>query len=88
MVTKSITVEITFEEDQDLTTATATMQAPNGSTLRAHGRARRNPTDPPAPKIGEEVASARAFSQLAYELLETAATDIEDSLHKPAHLRV
>lgn len=86
MITKSLTVEVSLEEDQDLTIATATMTAPNGTTIRGRGRARRNPADPPAPKIGEEVASARAFSQLAYELLETAAADIEASVHRPVHL--
>jgi Domain of unknown function (DUF1876) len=87
MITKTLNVELTFEEDMDVTTATATMTASDGRVIRGYGRARRNPADPPSPSIGEEVASARAFSQLAYELLDTAASDIEDALHKPAHLR-
>ena len=44
---------------------------------RARGRARRNPSDPQRPLIGEEVAAARALESLAVQLRRVAEHDIE-----------
>ena len=41
------------------------------------GRARRNPTDPPAPLVGEELAIARALQDLSSQLIEAAQAKIE-----------
>lgn len=71
------TVAINFDEDPDQTTATAVLRTPAGQELRGLGHARRNPHDRPMPRIGEEVAGARAMSNLAHELLEYAAREIE-----------
>ena len=49
------------------------------------GRARRNPTDPAIPQIGEELASARALADLSHRLVEAAATAIEAFEGKPVH---
>ena len=46
----------------------------------------RNPADPAQPQIGEEIAAARALSDLVHQLLDKAAAEIEDVTHKPAHL--
>jgi Domain of unknown function (DUF1876) len=72
----SWTVEIIFSEDEDKTRADATL---NGSSdcLQGWGRARRNPLDPEMPAVGEEIAAARALSDLAHHLLEQAAHRIE-----------
>ena len=59
-----------------------------GVELRARGTARRNPDDPAQPQIGEEIAAARALSDLVHQLLDKAATQIEEATHKPAHLSV
>ena len=70
------TVEIEFTEDEDKTRADAVLRgAP--ADLRGWGRARRNPTDPDMPSIGEEVAAARALADLSHHLLDQAAHRIE-----------
>ncbi len=81
-------IELTFDEDDIRTDATARLQLPDGAELQAHGHARRNPADPARPKIGEEIASARALSDLVHQLLEKAAGEIEEVTHEPAHLHV
>jgi hypothetical protein len=43
----------------------------------ARGRARRNPRDPNVPVVGEELAAARALSDLSHQLLHAAAERIE-----------
>lgn len=81
-------IELTFDEDDIRTDATARLQLPDGAELQAQGHARRNPADPARPKIGEEIASARALSDLVHQLLEKAAGEIEEVTHEPAHLHV
>ena len=46
-------------------------------TLSGEGRSRRNPTDPTVPRIGEELAAARALHDLANHLTEDAWGMIE-----------
>ena len=82
----SWTIELSFDEDDRRTTATATLAVPGSPELRGHGYARRNPEDRPVSFIGEEVAAARALSNLAHELLERAASDIESSTHNRTDL--
>jgi Domain of unknown function (DUF1876) len=79
--TTSWTIELRFDEDEDRTVATAVLRLPSGREVTGHGRSRRNPHDRPAPRIGEEIAGARALSNLANELLEVAATEIERNVH-------
>jgi hypothetical protein len=79
-------VEIQFEEDESLTSAASLLQLPEGKQLQGRGQARRNPADPAQPQIGEEIAAARALSDLVHQLLDKAAAEIEDVTHKPAHL--
>ncbi|MGH3712860.1 MAG: DUF1876 domain-containing protein [Micromonosporaceae bacterium] len=76
------TIDLAFEEDADHTTATALVTTPAGQQLRGSGQARRNPHDRPVPRIGEEVAGARALSNLAHELLEYAAREIESNVRR------
>jgi uncharacterized protein DUF1876 len=70
------TIEILFTEDEDRTQAEAQLQA-RGRTLHGLGRARRNPIDPDVPAIGEELAAARALSDLMNQLVHLAAQTIE-----------
>jgi len=70
-------IEITFEEDGDHTEARATV-ALRGTTFTGWGRARRNPDDPLVPMVGEELAAARALSDLAHKLVEAAAELISE----------
>jgi hypothetical protein len=50
------------------------------------GQARRNPADPDVPRIGAEVAAARALIRLGHHLLGAAENDIEDIEHHPVHI--
>ncbi len=79
-------VEVQFEEDETLTAAAAMLRLKDGAELQGRGQARRNPADPAQPQIGEEIAAARALSDLVHQLLDKAAAEIEDVTHKPAHL--
>jgi uncharacterized protein DUF1876 len=83
--TATWTVEMRFEENTDHTQAIATLRTPAGRSVYGHGRSRRNPIDRPVVRIGEEVAGARALSNLAHELLEYAAGEIETNAHGSAH---
>jgi Rv2632c-like len=76
------TIELRFEEDPDRTHAMAVLRTPAGRELHGHGQARRNPVDRPQSRIGEEVAGARALSNLAHELLEYAAGEIETNVRR------
>lgn len=80
-MTKTLMVELRFEEDVDFTRATASMRLPNGRLMVAEGQARRNPVDRPRASIGEEMAGARALSGLAHRLLEAAADEVEANVH-------
>jgi len=70
-------VEILLDETTDQTEAEAVLVV-DGERYAGWGRARRNPTDPAVPRIGEELASARALSDLAHKLLDAAAASIEE----------
>lgn len=70
------TVEVLIQETSDKTDAEAVLEI-GGERYAGWGRARRNPADPQVPKIGDELAAARALSDLAHKLLEAAAHAIE-----------
>lgn len=59
---------------------------PDHEDLVGEGLARRNPQDTEVPVIGDELATARALSDLSHRLLDAAATDIERRTHRPAYL--
>lgn len=82
MLTANWTVDVRFEEDPSHTIATATLRTPSGRELRGTGRARRNPTDRPVASIGEEIACARAMSQLTHALLDYSADEIEMNVRR------
>ncbi len=78
-------VEISLHEEDRDTRAEARL-AKEGIGLAGHGLARRNPDDQEVTQIGEEIAAARALSDLAHQLLNHAAEQIEEITHKRAHL--
>jgi len=80
-------VEISFHEDDGKTRADALLTK-EGLGMVGHGMARRNPEDPEVAQIGEEIAAARALSDLAHQLLSDAAEQIEDTTHQRAQLRL
>lgn len=75
-------VEVSLRETEGVSTADATLHRGDRAPLRASGSARLNPSDRDVPEIGFELATARAVSSLAHELLEATANDIRDSTHE------
>ena len=64
---KAFTVDLDVLEEGNTTGATARLVI-GGEEFVASGTARRNPQDPDMPKIGDELAVARALLLLAREL--------------------
>jgi hypothetical protein len=79
-------IELTFAEDGDHTNALAWVVI-RGATFTGSGRARRNPVDVNLPMIGEELAAARALSDLAHRLVEAATEAISEREGQPVHLQ-
>ncbi|MEV4557649.1 DUF1876 domain-containing protein [Kitasatospora sp. NPDC049285] len=79
-------VDLNFDEDESRTTCTAKLSGFSAPGAEGTGTARRNPTDDADSVIGEELAAARACSDLAHQLIGQAATGIENRTHNPAHL--
>lgn len=69
-------IEVSLTEDSQSTRADAVLEV-GDRMFRGHGQARRNPVDPDVPRIGEELATARALSDLSHQLLHAAAGAIE-----------
>ena len=78
-------VEILLHDEEGETRAEARL-TPGGAEVTGHGLARRNPNDQEVTQIGEEIAAARALSDLAHQLLGDAAGQIEGVTHQRAHL--
>lgn len=78
---KRWTVDIFIDEhdDERRTYAEARLHAGDRSGLRGIGRAHRHPGDPEVPEIGDEVAAARALTELSHRLLWVAAEDIRQA---------
>ena len=83
---KHWTIDIHIDEHENRTRAMARLRARDTSKLVGTGLARLNPADTNVPEIGDELAVTRALADLAHQLIETTATDIEAVTHKPAHL--
>ena len=85
MTVDSWQVEISIHEDGGRPRAEARLTK-DGAGMVGHGLARRNPDDQEVTQIGEEIAAARALSDLAHQLLSDAAGQIEGITHERAHL--
>lgn len=86
MAEKSWSVNIVIDEHENQTRARAELKAEGKQDLAGTGLARLNPTDTDVPAIGDELAAARALADLAHQLIEATAADIEKSTHKPSQL--
>jgi hypothetical protein len=76
-------VSIVFTEDgDDRTRADAVLDLAN-QRFHGFGRAKRAPEDPSVPVIGQDLAAARALSDLAHQLLHAAAARIESREGRP-----
>jgi hypothetical protein len=76
---KHWTVDIYIDEhdDERRTYAEARLHTGDRTRLRGIGWAYRHPRDREVPEIGDELAAARALSELSHGLLTAAAEDIE-----------
>ncbi len=71
-------VEVAFTEDDDThTRADAVLELPD-QRFHGWGRAKRTSGDPGVPIVGEELAAARALADVGHQLLQAAASRIED----------
>ena len=80
-------VEIMVGEDEGRTYAEARLHTEVGDQLVGVGRAKLNPNDNDVPEIGDEIAVARALTDLGHRLLITAAMDLERVTSKPVRLK-
>jgi hypothetical protein len=78
-------VEVLITERHDETEAKAVVEF-RGERIGGWGRARRSAGDPSVPRIGEELATARALTDLAHQLVENAAAEIEAFEHRPVRV--
>jgi hypothetical protein len=83
--TKMWVAEILLEESDDQTDATVTLRTGDSECV-ARGTAHRNPRDPNVPRIGEELATARALSELSGKLLQESARILEQAIGHPVEL--
>lgn len=82
---KKWSISVDIDEHDGRTRAVARLDIGKGEHLTGVGLARLNPADPDVPQIGDELAVARALSELTHRLFEATATDIEHSTHQ--HVR-
>lgn len=87
VITDTWSVDIFIGERDGQTHAEARLHTGDRTHLVGTGTARLNPKDHDVPEIGEELAAARALSELAHHLLAAAADDIEGVTHEKATLQ-
>ncbi|MCP2261467.1 protein of unknown function (DUF1876) [Streptoalloteichus tenebrarius] len=75
-------VQINISEVDRMTRVEARLSGKDSEELVGQGTARCNPADENVPSIGDELATARALSDLAHQLLHAAAKDIEAHTHE------
>lgn len=80
-------MHVVFTENDDATRADVVLDL-SGHHYHGWGRARRCPTDPDIPRIGEEIAAARALNRLARQLLDAAAGEIGELEGHPVWVRI
>ncbi|MBV8996077.1 MAG: DUF1876 domain-containing protein [Pseudonocardiales bacterium] len=86
IASKRWTVEIQIDEHEGRTRALARLHNRDETGRVGLGLARLNPADRDVPEIGDELAVARALSDLGHQLLDAAAGDIEQMTHQPVRL--
>jgi hypothetical protein len=69
-------VSIAFTEEAERTRADAVLELAD-QRFHGFGQAKRAPEDPSVPVIGQDLAAARALSDLSHQLLQAAAERIE-----------
>jgi hypothetical protein len=72
-------VRVSIFESGDKTTAEVALISDSIFGLSASGGSRRHEGDPTVPRIGDEIAVARALRHLADQMLAMAGHDVEDA---------
>jgi len=85
---KQWTVSIDVDEHDGHTRAVARLHTRDTDRMTGVGLARLDAADRDVPEIGDEIAVARALSDLSHRLLQTATEDVEQSTGTPAHLQM
>lgn len=83
---KHWTVDVVIDEQDERTSAQARLHTEDTGALTGAGEARVHPADVNVPSIGDELAAARALSDLSDRLRAATANDIEAFTGKSAHL--
>jgi uncharacterized protein DUF1876 len=83
---KRWTVDVFIDEDDGRTYAEARLHTGADTRIVGVGYARLNPADADIPEIGDELATARALSDLGHRLLVTTASDISAVTQQPVRL--
>jgi hypothetical protein len=84
--TKDWAMELVIRENSDETEAQARLRF-GDVEMAGSGHARRNPHDPCRPRVGEELAVARALSDLSEQLMGAALREIAEPGGPTAHDR-
>lgn len=79
---KTCQIDVLIEELDERTRAKARLSWA-GKKFVGVGLARLDPADQPVAQIGDELAIARALSDLANQLFAVASNDIRASTHEP-----
>jgi hypothetical protein len=85
---KQWTVTVDLDEHDGHTRAVARLLVRDTDRLTGVGLARLDPADRDIPEIGDEIAAARALSDLSHRLLQAAIEDVEQATGTPAQLRM
>ena len=84
--TRTLPIQVHLVERESETTADVTLSLESGVQVQGHGAAHRHPRDGDVPEIGDELATARALSELAHRLVEVASETISRREHRNVHL--
>jgi hypothetical protein len=84
--TRTLPIQVHLVERESETTADVTLRMESGEQVQGHGVAHRHPRDGDVPEIGDELATARALSELSHRLVEVASETISRREHRSVHL--
>ena len=84
---RSLRIEVSLTEDADHCEAVARLRL-GEREFSGWGRAQRNPADPQTPVVGEDLAVARALSEVSHQLVVAAADSLESAIGRPVALHV
>jgi len=79
-------IDIHIDEYDTVTRAEVRLHNPDETRLVGVGTSRCHPHDVGVPKIGDELAVARALADLARQLRDATSVDIEAITHEQVHL--